>query len=213
MNFEKAGWFLHGNAFCRLRCLNDAMPAFRGLISWIECSSRFAAPGDVSRIVSSNQEPARGISQRIRREREMTANKRSALSLRCDDDWKLGVASRSKRERVIRSLWKGQYPAYSFSFIHFLLFIHHWITFFFFYSFIHSFIITNHFHSFIHSSLNHFHSFIYSLIHSFIYSFFHSFVQLFFSFIFIFSFIYHLIRVWKFTVLESQFKYLPSSKY
>ena len=84
--------------------LNDATPAFRGLISWIEVSSRFAAPGDVSRIVSSNQEPTRGISQRIRREREMTANKRSALSLRCDDDWKLGVASRSKRERVIRSL-------------------------------------------------------------------------------------------------------------
>ena len=40
------------------------------------------------------------------REREMTSNKRSALSLRCDDDWKLGVASRLRRERVIRSLKK-----------------------------------------------------------------------------------------------------------
>ena len=83
--------------------MNDATPAFRGLIYRIEVSSRFAAPGDVSRIVSSNQEPARGISQRIRREREMTANKRCALSLRGDDDGELGVASRSKRERVLRS--------------------------------------------------------------------------------------------------------------
>ena len=41
----------------------------------------------------------------------MTANKRSALSLRCDDDWKLGVASRSKRERVIRSLRKRSIPS------------------------------------------------------------------------------------------------------
>ena len=36
-------------------------------------------------------------------EREMTANKRCVLSLRGDDDGELGVASRSKRERELRS--------------------------------------------------------------------------------------------------------------
>ena len=46
------------------------MPAFRGLIRSNEGSSRFAALGDVSRMGSSNQESARGFSQRMRGEIE-----------------------------------------------------------------------------------------------------------------------------------------------
>ena len=42
---------LMGNAVFDRDIRNDEMPAFRGLISGVECSSHFAAPGDVSRIV------------------------------------------------------------------------------------------------------------------------------------------------------------------
>ena len=51
-----ADFILPADSFMRNAVLdrdvrNDEMPAFRGLISGVECSSRFAAPGDVSRIV------------------------------------------------------------------------------------------------------------------------------------------------------------------
>ena len=90
-------WMMQRRVFAGLYCRSNFPVVSRSRAMSLDSSS----PIRSLRVASRNESG----------EREMTANKRSALSLRCDDDWKLGVASHLKRERVIRSFMKRSIPS------------------------------------------------------------------------------------------------------